>query len=215
MLVRLADCGHPYPPSSKCQVTSTCGRRTRSAVPPAPPARAAGTPARAIPVSASPSPSPSRSAASGRDRSEDRPKPSAKHPQRRFHLLSEDARCAASSRGRTFSARSSSNKPRQLAGSPPASVPAHPLAAHQHPCPPAPQPQPPRNKANTHVSRESRTSADVSRHSHRAALPSRHPRNFPNTYNHDYSLYCADPDSSLALLTDLGFRPNVFARPSL
>jgi len=32
---------------------------------------------------------------------------------------------------------------------------------------------------------------------------------------HDYSLYCADPDGSLALLTDLSFRPDVFARPSL
>jgi FkbM family methyltransferase len=31
---------------------------------------------------------------------------------------------------------------------------------------------------------------------------------------HDYSLYYAEPDGSLALLTDLGFRPDVFARPS-
>lgn len=32
---------------------------------------------------------------------------------------------------------------------------------------------------------------------------------------HDYGLYCADPDGSLAPLTDLSFRPDVFARPSL
>jgi FkbM family methyltransferase len=32
---------------------------------------------------------------------------------------------------------------------------------------------------------------------------------------HDYSLYCADPDGSLVLLTDLSFRPDIFARPSL
>ena len=31
---------------------------------------------------------------------------------------------------------------------------------------------------------------------------------------HDYSLYGANLDGSLALLTDLGFRPDVFARPS-
>jgi FkbM family methyltransferase len=32
---------------------------------------------------------------------------------------------------------------------------------------------------------------------------------------HDYGLYHADADGSLALLTDLSFRPDVFARPSL
>lgn len=32
---------------------------------------------------------------------------------------------------------------------------------------------------------------------------------------HDYSLYFAEPDGSLALLTDLSFRPDVFARSSL
>ena len=62
------------------------------------------------------------------------------------------------------------------AGSPPAPAPAHHPAAHQHPCPPAHQPQPPPNTANTRVSRESRTPADVSRHSHRAAPRSDVPR---------------------------------------
>ena len=70
--------------------------------------------------------------------------------------------------------------------------------------------------ANTRVSRESRTSADVSRHSHRAALPTAPPPHETSEHlQHDYSLYCADPDGSLALLTDLGFRPDAFARPSL
>jgi hypothetical protein len=32
---------------------------------------------------------------------------------------------------------------------------------------------------------------------------------------HGYSLYYAQPDGSLALLTDRSFRPDVFARPSL
>jgi FkbM family methyltransferase len=31
---------------------------------------------------------------------------------------------------------------------------------------------------------------------------------------HHYSLYCTDPDGSLALLTDMRFGPDVFARPS-